>query len=194
MEAERFFALPAANVPIDPQSPDYALLDAALFHVTNEARAKAGRKPFAHSPVLGAAAAGHSDAMIARNFYGHENNTDPKMRTPPQRIAAAGGQFRTTGENVAQVELIDSGGSYCPRKQPGGQYRYFKCNTPQVFPVFSYVAFARRIATGFMNSPPHRKNILNADFQQFGCAVRIIKNPYRNPTAPFARVTQNFGG
>lgn len=194
MEAKEFFALPAANTPINLLNPDYALLDAALFHVTNEARAKARRDAFAYSPVLDASATGHSVAMIGRNFYGHENKLDPKSRTPPQRIMAAGGQFRTTGENVAQVELIDSGGSYCPRKQPGGEYRYFKCNTQQVFPVFTYLGLARRISTGFMNSPPHRKNILNADFKDFGCAVRIIKNPCRSQNAPFARITQNFGG
>lgn len=194
MEAQKFFALPAANAPINPQNPDYALLDAALFHVTNEARAKASREPLAYSAVLDASASGHSDAMIGRNFYGHENNADAKLRTPPQRIKAAGGQFRTTGENVAQVELVDAGGSYCPRRQPGGEYRYFKCNTPEMFPVFTYLAFAKRISAGFMGSPPHRKNILNADFQQLGCAIRIVKNPYRSRNAPFARITQNFGG
>jgi hypothetical protein len=54
--------------------------------------------------------------------------------------------------------------------------------------------FAKMVVGKWMDSPPHRKNILSEDYQCLNCLVRFSKNPYKDRKLPFARLTQNFGG
>jgi len=190
----QFYALPEAQKLIDVNKPDYELIDAAFFHATNEAREQENRRVFQYSPILYNSASGHSVAMIEKRFYAHEDRTDSKRLTPTQRIKLAGSKFRTTGENIAQFEVIDTGGEYCPRLQKNGEYRYFKCNTEEMHEPYSAITFAQKVVKGWMNSPGHRRNILNADYEFMACAARIMRNPYRSKMAPYARITQNFGG
>lgn len=194
MTWQQFYALPAAKQPIDVKNPDYALLDEAFFHATNEARTKEKKEPLAYSSILHRSSAGHSTAMVDKNFYGHEDRTDPKRFYFHQRIAAAGGNFKASAENIAQYEVIETKKQYCPRKQSNGEYRYFNCETDQIFPTYTYITYAQRVVDGWMKSPGHRRNILSPYFQYMGCAARIGKNPFRDRSAPFARSTQHFGG
>lgn len=189
-----FYALPEAQKPMDIKNPDYALLDAAFFHATNEAREKEKKKPFAYSKVLHTASTEHSTSMIVKNYYAHEDRTDSKRHLPGQRIRLAGGNFQSTAENIAQYEVIATSGEYCPRRQKTGEYRYFNCDTDQAYPAHSAVSYAQKVVKGWMNSPGHRRNILNADYQRMACAARIVKNPYKSENTPYARITQNFGG
>ncbi len=189
-----FYALPQAQKLITVKNPDYALLDAAFFHATNEAREKEKKKPLRYSPVLYTAATEHSVSMISKNYYSHEDRTDKKRDYPNHRIAVAGGKFQSTAENIAQYEVIATGGQYCPRKQPTGEYAYFDCDTDNVFPAYTAVGFAQKVVKGWMNSPGHRRTILHADYQYMACAARVIKNPFNSEKAPYARITQNFGG
>ncbi|MDJ1497566.1 CAP domain-containing protein [Cytophagaceae bacterium DM2B3-1] len=194
MTWREFYALPETQKPIDPKNPDYELIDAAFFHATNEAREKEKRKTFLYSEVLYTAANEHSTSMISKNYYAHEDRTDKKRYLPGQRITLAGGKFMATAENIAQYEVIATPGQYCPRKQSNGEYRYFDCNTDKVYPAHTAVSFAQKVVKGWMNSPGHRRNILNTDYQYMACAIQIIKNPYKSENTPFARITQNFGG
>jgi uncharacterized protein YkwD len=46
LSAEAFSKLPQLQMPINPVTPDYELLDAAIFHQTNLIRKKYGLPPF----------------------------------------------------------------------------------------------------------------------------------------------------
>ncbi len=189
-----FYALPQSQKPLDLRNPDYELLDAAFFHATNEAREKEKKTPFQYAVILHKASTEHSVSMIAKNYYAHEDPTDSKKRLPGQRIRLAGGNYQATAENIAQFETIATDGQYCPRKQRNGEYLYFKCDTDQPYPAHSAVSYAKKVVKGWMNSPGHRRNILNTDYQFMACAARMVKTPYKSENTPFARITQNFGG
>jgi uncharacterized protein YkwD len=194
MNWRQFQALPAVHRTIDVLQPDYELLDAAFFHAANEARHKEHLPDWAYSSALHRSAAGHSDSMVENNFYGHEDRSNPARFYAHQRIVAAGGRFQAIGENIAQYELMATKRSYCPRKQPNGEYLYLDCTTQKPFPPYTYWAYAQRVVHGWMHSPSHRRNMFNPDFQFMACAVRVGKNPFRQRAAPFACITQNFGG
>ena len=190
----QFYELPVARQPINLRQPDYALLDAAFFHATNEAREKLRRRPFSYALVLHRSAAGHSENMIRRGFYDHKDRSGGTAVDPHQRIRRAGGKYQATGENIAEYGTVAIGENYCPQRRRSGEYAYLNCRTQAVYESYSYVAFARRVVDGWMRSPGHRRNILSDDFQYLGCAARLSRNPYTEAELPFARMTQNFGG
>lgn len=69
-----------------------------VVSLTNAERAKNGCGALTVDSRLQAAAQGHSDDMVARNFFDH---TDPSGRSPGDRITAAGYRWSTYGENIA---------------------------------------------------------------------------------------------
>nr|WP_276514143.1 CAP domain-containing protein [Actinomadura citrea] len=66
--------------------------------MTNAERAKNGCGALTVDSRLQAAAQGHSDDMVARDFFDH---TDPSGKNPGDRITAAGYRWSTYGENIA---------------------------------------------------------------------------------------------
>jgi len=194
MARTEFLELPDLHAPMNLSAPDYELLDAALFHATNEVRATHGLPPFRYDPVLFEAAAYHATTMISRNFYDHLNKTGAAYHTPDKRIRTFGGDYHATAENIAQFPTVDMPRQYCPRQQSDRTYRYFDCRTGKAFRPFTYAAFARMSVQKWMASPGHRANILNDDLTFLACAARLSRNPYGSRSAPFARPVQNFGG
>jgi uncharacterized protein YkwD len=189
-----FSNLPEVNQPINLFSPNYNLLDAALFHATNEAREQEKLSPFIMSKALHQAAAMHSTDMIQQDFYDHINPKTPEKRTPDKRIKQFSEAFMGMGENIAQYDALKNPTNlYCMRLKPNGQWDFFDCKTQQSYQPYTYWEYARHIVRAWMNSPHHRENILNRRFNYLGCAGRLSKNPFQTKSAPFMRLTQNFG-
>jgi uncharacterized protein YkwD len=69
-----------------------------VVSLTNAERAKHGCAALTVDSRLQAAAQGHSNDMIARNFFDH---TNPSGKNPGDRITAAGYRWSTYGENIA---------------------------------------------------------------------------------------------
>ena len=69
-----------------------------VVSLTNAERAKNGCGALTVDSRLQAAAQGHSDDMVARDFFDH---TDPSGKNPGDRITAAGYRWSTYGENIA---------------------------------------------------------------------------------------------
>ncbi len=194
MDCQAFYKLPGLLQPMNLGQPDYELLDAALFHVTNEVREKADLPSFGYSGPLHGAAVFHAQSMINLNFYDHENKTSYTYWNAANRIKAFKGDFDMTAENIAQFQTVDTPYTYCPRRQPDGTYQYLNCDTEKPCSPYTYLAFARRAVKNWMDSPSHRANILNPKFTSLGCAARFVHNPYDHRQAPFSRPVQNFGG
>ncbi len=89
-----------------------------------------------------AAAQGHAEDMIQRDFYDHET---PEGFMPGDRITRAGYPFATYAENNNRVS-----GSYSG--EPG---------TDKVREAFE----------SWMESPGHRENILNPAFREVGIGL-----------------------
>lgn len=132
-----------------------------LLRLSNEARQADGLSPLQPEPTLRDIARGHSDDMVARGFFDHVN---PDGLDPATRIASRHRQLiGVTGENI-----WGSG----------------SCNLRTNCDPSNPEKLAREIFTGWMNSPGHRGNILEAGYTHLGVGV----------TASGDRVmaTQNF--
>lgn len=89
---------PAAPRSTAPGGSGGGTLAQQVVSLTNAERAKNGCGALTVDSRLQAAAQGHSEDMIARNFFDH---TDPGGRSPGDRITAAGFRWSTYGENIA---------------------------------------------------------------------------------------------
>ncbi len=196
MSTIEFMKLPELNKQIDAKNPNNALLDAALFHITNEQRVVHNLPKFKYSYSLHKATNEHSEAMINQDFYSHENPFSPANRKMTDRIFLYTLEFKEMAENIAQHDIL--GGideRYCfeiPRNSQ--DYVYLNCETKKPVPMRTYAELARSVVEGWMNSPHHRENILNPRLKSLACSGRISKNPFKTKRSPFARLTQDFGG
>lgn len=139
-----FAQLPIANRPIDLKKIDYALLNAAIFYATNWQRDRNYQKPLKYSAALEKAAFEHSKDMVQHNFFSHRSPVEGR-ETHDKRIRAAGVFGGYMGENI--------------------HYHYLFADT--------YWNEAKKIVISWMNSPGHRRNILNGSYQYIGCGAYI---------------------
>ncbi|CAN5578049.1 hypothetical protein BH23BAC1_BH23BAC1_39220 [soil metagenome] len=194
MNWKSFYSLPEVNKVINVHKPDYELLDAAIFHATNEIRENHFLPLFIYSPILHQSSELHSTNMINLDFYDHNNEKNLKFYKLENRIKTFGGNFSMSAENIAQFQIVNTKYYYCPTPQNNGSYKYLNCETNKPFPVYTYLEYAKMVVKSWYESPGHRPNLLNSNLTLLGCAARISKDPYLSKNAPFARLTQNFAG
>ena len=196
MTASNFMKLIEVNVPIDARNLNNALLDAALFHATNEQRMKFNMPIFVYSIQLHKATIGHSEAMINQDFYSHENPFNPATKNMIDRIYLYTKQYRQMAENIAQHDILGGDDDkYCFEIPKRGQdFILLNCNTKKVIPLRTYAELARSVVNGWMNSPHHRQNILDPKLKYMATSGRISKGAFKTQRSPFARLTQDFGG
>lgn len=194
LAVDSFFNTQAAKQVIDVEKPNYALLNAAVFFATNEARAKKNLPLYQYSESLEKAAAFHSDAMRADRFFNHVNKADKDNRTPEQRIANQGGDFKGTGENILEMPPFKTGpnGEYEVKRNDDGTYSFLQASGKPL-KVLTYGDFGKAAVKLWMKSPEHKANILNKQFTHLGCGNSIEEDPYKFKSLPMVLVTQNFG-
>ncbi|MCA8900463.1 MAG: hypothetical protein KDA53_04375 [Hyphomonas sp.] len=125
-------------------------MEAEFLRLVNSERISAGLKPLKLRPELVDVARIHSLDMAFNNFFGHES---PDGRMPHQRIAAfdRSAIVLASAENVAMVEIV-RGRWNLERKA------------------------VDRLHSNLMNSPPHKKNILNPDMEWAAMGVVRTKS------------------
>ncbi len=142
---------------INPSQPDYALINAALFFLTNEIRTKNDIKPLDYHAALEIAAYNHSKEMVEKKFFSHTNSKTKKRRNTGDRARLAGINNPFIAENIA-YNFISNGDTY--------------------------LDIAEKLITQWMNSKGHRENILSENGLQLGCGV-FIRNEYVYATQNF---------
>lgn len=194
LSVDSFFNTEAAKQVMDIEKPQYALLNAAVFFAANEARAKKNLPLFIYSESLERAAAFHSDEMRAKRFFNHTNKTDKDNRTPEQRIANQGGDFKGTGENILEMPPFKTGanGEYEVKKNEDGTYAFIQASGKPL-KVLTYGDFGRAAVKLWMKSPEHKANIMSKQFTHLGCGTSIEEDPFKFKSLPMVLVTQNFG-
>jgi uncharacterized protein YkwD len=105
--------------------------------------------------------------MKERNYFAHEN---PDGESPRDRILATGISCPLTGENLHQT-----------------WYDEQISNDRGIYTLTTADGVAEDVVVAFMQSPPHRKTLLDAQFDRIGVGVSV--NTQRNVHA-----TQNFCG
>lgn len=128
-------------------------VETEILRLTNDARA--GQRLPALSPDtrLRTAAQQHSLEMSNKNYFEH-NSPEVNWHSPAQRCYLAGFWGQLTGENIASIQI---GGIMTPACE--------QFPTPQ--------AVAQRLVENWLNSPPHRKNIMDKDYKLLGVGVTL---------------------
>lgn len=174
---------------INLEDINYPLLHAAIFFATNEIRAKRKKTVLAFHPKLEKSAQMHSKDMVQYNFFGHVNPHNNAHKTPKDRAQLAGIENPYMAENVAEeFGLQYQSGSDVYIIGPG---KFSTESGGEIIPPHSYLSLAHRVVESWMNSPPHKKNILREDALQLGCGAWYYKNKDFNQMPTFL-FTQNF--
>lgn len=182
---KEFLALEALNQSIDFENPDMELLNAAVFHLTNNERQKRKLKPLQYSPALRNAAQFHSEQMRDLKFYSHTNKKNEAFATHRDRIRYFGGKLAYTGENIYMLPAVKIRYNY--------EYVCFVRKSEYAATSLTYLELSRQLVKGWMNSPGHRANILNKNFKYLGCGNALPLNPSKSKKRIYNLSTQNFG-
>ena len=175
---------------IDMENIDYPLLHAAVFYETNRQRERHGLAAFKHSPALERSAWGHSRDMVRYGFFSHTSPVKGKI-TLSMRLEAQGIVNAAAAENVAYtfgIEYVSGKPVYSP-EQNGGYFSYRLKGDP--IENHTYLGLAKAVVRGWMKSPPHRKNILNARYTFLGVGAAHYRNSSFYNMDNF-KLTQNF--
>lgn len=133
----------------------------ALQCLVNAARERRGLSPLNDNPDLKKSAARHSADMVSEHYFGHDG---PRGRTVLERIARAGYLGRVSAYSVGE-------------NIGGGAGRAFGS------PLAVY--------RSWMHSPPHRENILDPAFHDFG--VGVVRGFPDGAGSAAATYTLDFG-
>ena len=178
--AER--VVPAGNI-------DQRLLSQAVRGEVNYHRCRAGLPPVAGAGAgLSREVHGHSRWMAKRQTLSHKSTVRGRA-TLKQRFQAAGLNVRTGSENIGMVhryridnkrfQVVDA--AQCK----------FRLSDGQSLPAHSYASLARHIVGLWMQSPGHRRNILDPEARKVSTGVAF------DPKAKFCGrfwLTQSFIG
>lgn len=128
----------------DTAHPDYLLLDAAIFFMTNEIRMNHRLPIMQYQKLIEIAAFNHSLHMAKKNFFDHENTLESARKHPSDRGLLAGIANPHLAENIAYFPLSEAA---------------------------SYLDVAEHAINMWMKSPGHRSNILSDSGVEFACGV-----------------------
>lgn len=159
----------AAQTIVPTNRINQDLLDRAVRAEVNYHRCRAGLSAVGNAGnSLATVARGHSQWMANRQILSHRS-TVPGKASLSQRIRAARVDFRTGSENIGMVHryqidnrrfrILDS------------QSCEFATYDGQPLPAHSYASLARHMVNLWMESPGHRKNILDRRVNRTSVAV-----------------------
>lgn len=91
-------AAPTVKPTTAPAASSLSAMEDEVLRLVNEERAKVGAAPLKRASDLDALARAHSQDMINRHFFDHNN---PDGQSPFDRMRAAGISYRAAAENIA---------------------------------------------------------------------------------------------
>ena len=156
----------AERVPVRMESGfDRRLVERHIYEMTNEQRRLAGAATLVRDEAVDLIAYGHSADMAARGYFAHDT---PEGLDPTARGQRAGyecrkdyGSYYTTGlaENIFQ------------------SHTYSSYMTAGVASSYTWLEdeeeLARQMMDGWMDSPGHKRNILEPQYDRIGVGVQI---------------------
>lgn len=177
LSPQQFAETDAAKQELPWEGVDDLLLSAAILHQTNVHRAEHDLPPLRHMPRVDEAAIMHAEDMAAGGWFSHVNEHDPKKRDLVDRVKLLKLNPMFAGENI----IMEYGIRYEPKRRvydtsrggrPGLSYT---ANGPPI-PRHTYQSFAEQVVRRWMDSPPHRENMLTSHARFLGSAARAGKS------------------
>ena len=179
----------AAKTVVPSSRINQSLLDDAIRAEVNFHRCRAGISRVSDASTrLSKEAEKHSRWMARTQQLTHKS-TVAGAATLKQRVKNAGVRIRTGSENIGMVHRFQIDNKRF--KIVDSNACQFRSNDGQPLPAHSYATLARHVVTLWMNSPGHRKNILDARVRETTTAVAF------DPEAQYCGqfwLTQTFVG
>jgi len=177
--------LVAAAAAADLSALTPAALSAAICAETNRVRAFNGVPALPVRPPVTAAAQLHADQMVTHGFFGHTAPEGAPYRLPVDRMLGAGIDNPYPAENIATWYALQyEGGGYrvisAERAILRSEGRTLQAHTPE--------SLAKGIVAYWMDSPPHRANMLSTRATEVGCAATV----FRDGAFPMVKGVQLF--
>ncbi|MXQ08286.1 hypothetical protein GQ651_10565 [Alphaproteobacteria bacterium GH1-50] len=179
----------AVKTQVPAKGIDQDLLEAAIRVEVNYHRCRVGLSELGDAGNgLARQAHAHSKWMAKTGQLAHKSTVAGRA-TLMQRIKKSGVRFRTGSENIGMVHRY---------QVDNRRFRIIDANScafvstkGEPLPAHSYATLARHIVTLWMESPGHRKNILDRNAKAVSSAIAF------EPKADFCGrfwITQNFIG
>ena len=179
----------AAQTIVPAGRINQSLLDAAIRAEVNYHRCRAGLGKVGDAGNgLATQAKKHSQWMARTQQLTHRS-TVAGSATLKQRVKKAGVKFRTGSENIGMVHRYQIDNRRFKILNAGSCK--FATYEGKALPAHSYASLARHAVNLWMNSPGHRKNILDRRVNKMSTAVAF------DPNAKYCGrfwLTQNFIG
>ena len=179
----------AAQTIVPAGRINQSLLDSAIRAEVNYHRCRAGLTRLGSAGNgLANQARKHSAWMASTQQLTHRS-TVAGSATLKQRVKKAGVKFRTGSENIGMVHRYQIDNRHF-KIIDGGSCK-FASQSGKALPAHSYASLARHAVNLWMNSPGHRKNILDRRVTKMSSAVAF------DPKAKYCGrfwLTQNFIG
>ena len=179
----------AAQLIVPTGKINQSLLDATIRAEVNFHRCRAGLPKVGDAGKSLARQAQKHSTWMARSQQLTHRSTVPGAATLKQRVKAAGIPFRTGSENIGMVHRYQIDNRRF--KIVDARNCKFASKSGKALPAHSYASLSRHIVDLWMNSPGHRKNILDRKVNKVSTAVAF------DPKAQYCGrfwLTQNFVG
>lgn len=174
----------ASRHHIDVSQFDSALIARLIFEKTNAERRKNGLTPFTWMEGLEVAATGHSEDMAEKNYFSHDGKGWFRKSHMTDRAQKAGVQANALAENIAMLPVFRTWRMDTRWDARGNQSQTVHTEGD------SYEELTDAAVENWMNSPGHRKNILNPALTRLGVGVALGQQG----NVPYVYLTQDFAG
>lgn len=177
-----------AAVIAAPAKIDQKLVNAAILAEINYVRCKAGRAALVSDTSLSKVASTHAKWMARARSLSHKSGVAGQS-TSLARLKSSGIRFRAGSENIGYLARFQIDGLSFRIKDAATCH--FASNSGQTLGAHSYTTLARKIVELWMESPAHRRNILDGKVSKVGSGAGF------DPKAPFCGsfyVSQTFAG
>ena len=150
---------PSSGSPTPSGRPAYdeGQLERLVLVEANRVRRNEGLGTFTTDPAMNRAADGHSQYLVASGQFSHAGQGDS---TPSDRAQAANVVYRAYAENLYQSSFYRS---RTERTGPSGRTVTYDWMTPETL--------AREAIQGWLDSPGHRRNLLDPTYSRAGVGV-----------------------
>ena len=179
----------AAQTVVPAKKINQGLLDTAIRAEVNFHRCRAGLPALKSAGNGMASQAKKHSVWMARTQQLTHKSTVPGASSLKQRVKKSGVKFRTASENIGMVHRYQIDNKRF--KILSSSDCRFATYEGQSLPAHSYASLARHAVSLWMNSPGHRKNILDKRVKVVSTAVAF------NSKAQYCGqywLTQNFIG
>lgn len=166
--------LPPAELerPVPRSGPDQTLVDVAVRIATNRARCDRGLAPLRPDVRLLQTARGHSEDMARGGFFDHFSPVAGRS-TLDRRLRLARADYDAAGENLARLPRFDfRNRRFIIRDRRRCDFA-FRADGPSIEP-FSYRALGERVVEGWLDSPGHRRNLLDERWTRLGTGAATL--------------------